>query len=310
MDNVLSTQDNELTRIDSALGDGEMLRELQNSQDMAEQGMMRAKRTQLRLVEAGRQADATSTRHIIRSLVGETSSLLSDRIEGSVGVPGRGKLGECVLRDVCDRLGADAVAFIALRTVFNMVPMLSGAHKHARLSTVGSHVGSSVADEYHWALFEDLNPRHAEQTVERWEREAYRASVRERQARRSIAEEQDLQRLDTKETVSIGICMLDVIREVAPLFQEYTRREGNKTIRCLGVTPYLSSLVERTVRRYEELYTTYMPTLVPPRAWSVSRNLYGGGYWSESVSPYGIMKRVRPSELIDLEAYHKEEKLD
>ena len=310
MSQVLDTTKNIRPRMDSALADGEMLAELQNSQEMAEQGAARARRSQLKLVELGRQADTTSTRHIIKSLIRGVSSLASERIEDGVGVPGRGKLGECVLRDVTDLLGADAVAFTALRTVFNQVPMLSGSHKHAKLTTIGSHVGTAIADEYHWALFEKLNPRLALDMTDRWTRESYRSMVREKHARRAVAQDTDIERLDTKQKVSIGIFMLDVIRETAPLFQEYTRREGHRTIRCLGVTPYMSSLIERTVRRYEELYTTYMPTLVAPRQWSTGNNLYGGGYWSQCVAPYGILKRVKPAELIELEAYHKLEALD
>jgi len=107
--------------------DGAMLHELQNSQRMSEEGTNRAKRQVRRMVELGRQADATPTRHVIRSILRETSSRLMDRLETGVGLPGQHAVGDSHLVTVVDVLGADAVIFTALRTVFNLVPMLSGA---------------------------------------------------------------------------------------------------------------------------------------------------------------------------------------
>jgi hypothetical protein len=92
-----------------------------------------------------------------------------------------------------------------------------------------------------------------------------------KQARKIVRNSDDLDTLDTKAQTQIGVALLDVVRETGPFFVEYTHREGNKTARCIGVTPHLGALIERTVSKFEELYTSYMPTLVPPRAWSTQR---------------------------------------
>lgn len=291
---------------DDSHADGLMLQELRNSQEMSDQGTQRAKRNVLRMVESGRQADTAPTRHVIRSILKEGSSNLMDRIENGVGLPGKARFGETHLLTICDTLGADAVIFTALRTIFNQVPMLSGAHKHAKLSTIANHVGRRVADEYHWQLWADRHHKTAEKIEDTWRREAYRQEVQLKQAREIIRQSEDIDKLDTKAQTQIGVALLDVIRQTGPFFVEYTHREGNKTARCLGVTPHLGALIERTVSKFEELFTSYMPTLVPPRMWSAESNLYGGGYWSQCVAPYGIIKRASAKELIALEQHHKD----
>jgi DNA-directed RNA polymerase len=319
MANVPSTLHDKNQRADNALSDeavpphmfdGPMLAELRNSQAMADEGISRAKRNVQRLVQSGRQADATPTRHVIRSILRECSARLMDRIENGVGIPGRHRVGENHLVLVADTLGADAVIFTALRTIFNLVPMLSGAHKHAKLVTIAAHIGRRVADEYHWQLYANEHHHQAEELEDHWRREAYRVDIQLKQARKIVRNSDDLDTLDTKAQTQIGVALLDVVRETGPFFVEYTHREGNKTARCIGVTPHLGALIERTVSKFEELYTSYMPTLVPPRAWSTEANLYGGGYWSQSVAPYGIIKRSRPKELIALESHHKENPTD
>ena len=286
--------------------DGAMLTELRNSERMAEEGTSRAKRQVQRMVELGRQADATPTRHVIRSILREASSHLADRIENGVGLPGQHAVGDSHLVTVVDVLGADAVMFTALRTVFNLVPMLSGAHKHAKLSTIAAHVGRRVADEYHWSLWSAAHSKTAEQIEDTWRREAYRTEIQIKQARSLVRGDDTLEQLDTKAQTQIGITLLDVIRQTGPFFVEYTHREGHRTSRCLGVTQHMGALIERTVSKFEELFTSYMPTLVHPRMWSVESNLFGGGYWSGSVAPYGIIKRSTPADLIELEKHHKE----
>ena len=290
--------------------DGPMLKEFANAQDMAEQGSRRAKRNLQRLVEAGRKADATPTRHVIRSVLNEFVIRLMERIERGVGLPGKGRLGEVPLRLVIDLLGADAVAYTALQTIFNVVPMLSGEHKHCKISTVAARIGKRVAEEYHWQLWADQNGVEHSEVTDHWRRENYRQHIQLRQAREIIASDDEIVKLDTKAMTQIGVTLLDVARETGPFFTDYTRREGNKTYRCLSATTYMQALLERTVEKFEELYTSYMPTLVAPRQWSTEHNLYGGGYWSGCVAPYGIIKRAKPKELIALEQHHKENRTD
>jgi len=91
------------------------------------------------------------------------------------------------------------------------------------------------------------------------------------------------------EMVQVGTALLDVFRAVTGDIEIITEGSGKGKRDVVQPSLGLLQAVEMTSDHCEALFTTYFPTVIPPRPWSVD-TLETGGYHSHHVTPYPLVK--------------------
>ncbi|WP_421868787.1 DNA-directed RNA polymerase [Pararhizobium sp.] len=91
------------------------------------------------------------------------------------------------------------------------------------------------------------------------------------------------------EMVQVGTALLDVFRAVTGDIEVITEGSGKAKRDIIQPSLGLLQAVEMTSDHCEAMFTTYFPTVIPPKPWS-SETLETGGYHSHHVTPYPLVK--------------------
>jgi DNA-directed RNA polymerase, mitochondrial len=111
------------------------------------------------------------------------------------------------------------------------------------------------------------------------------------------------------ELVQVGLALLDVFKQATGDIEVYSEGVG-KTKRDVVVASLgLLQAVEMISDHCEALFTSYYPTVIPPKAWTPG-SLEHGGYHSMHVSPYPLVKASKREYRQILRKVADEGKLD
>ena len=98
-----------------------------------------------------------------------------------------------------------------------------------------------------------------------------------------------------------GTRMVELFREATGVIEFADLHVGTKRQRKIVVaTPEFVEAIEKRMDHFEALFTMYLPTIIKPRKWE-NHNLFGGGYFTNNVTPYPLVKDSNKPYLEELE---------
>lgn len=99
---------------------------------------------------------------------------------------------------------------------------------------------------------------------------------------------------DKSEMLFVGTALLDIFRASTGDLLVETVGLGKHKRDIVLPSEELRKLVEDGAERAEALFSVFLPTVIPPRDWTPT-NLDMGGYYTENITQYPLVKRSSPA---------------
>jgi len=199
----------------------------------------------------------------------------------------------------------DTMAAIYLRWVINttMTTSQGGKGKHARKTRVVLSATQAIHDELRMRFFAENRKALLKKIVKDFQkRELPRRRRRELMVRTFHQQQLEWQAegWGQSERLNLGLVLLQVLSQTTGVIEEYTQTDGPRTIDCVAFTAEMIEVLADRMDKAANLFTVYYPMVVPPKDWS-NEALIGGGYYTENVQPYRLIKDARIKYLSELE---------
>lgn len=198
----------------------------------------------------------------------------------------------------------EEIAFLALRSCFHILPLYKSSSYQANLptdATISRQIGLRLVDEMFLRSVKNDHP----QLMKKWNAECEERSLDRDRARKFIRRQLrnleiewkfiDETGLEWDEAVQlkVGRLILEVITETTSICYVKTVRLNKKQHKkYVYVTPEFEEYMEKCKELLVGRCQMFLPMVVPPTPWSIEDGLYGGGYKTDHVRRYPMVKRA------------------
>ncbi len=208
----------------------------------------------------------------------------------NAGRAGRKSTASVLLAEVDPFLAA----FLTLRAIFNRVCVYQEGNP-STLTSTAIYAGGLIHDElrlrefdaehHKWSqrIHDDFNKRE----LPRYKREEYMQKVFSKAGLEWSV-------WSKSEMLHVGIALLNVFREVTGDIEIETTGSDKAKRDIIVPSNGLREAIEKNADHCEALFTSYLPTVIPPRDWDID-TLEVGGYHSHNVTPYPLVKGSKKS---------------
>jgi DNA-directed RNA polymerase len=157
-------------------------------------------------------------------------------------------------------------------------------------------------DEEHTKWSQRIHADFAKRELPRYKREEYMQKV-------FAKADMEWAVWSRTEMVHVGMMLLHIFQSVTGDIRIDTVGSG-KAKRDIIVPSFgLSDVIIRMSEHFAAMFTSYYPTVIPPKEWSVD-TLETGGYHSHNVMPYGLVKSAKKGYRQELKALVEAGELD
>lgn len=211
-------------------------------------------------------------------------------LEASKGRAGKRNTAAAKLSSI----DAETAAYLMLKAIFNRVP-IAKATKPTTLTALAIFGAGLIHSELRLREFDkeyrswsrkihgDFNGRE----LPRYKREEYMQQV-------FAKHEMEWELWTKSEMVHVGIALLDRFRECSgDIVFKNIRDASGRTIKIVEPSDGLLHAIETNSERCADLFTLYLPMVVPPVEWD-AETLGTGGYISHNITPYPLVKASKP----------------
>lgn len=275
------------------------------SSDMA---AARFLRKQQQAEDRGDAETSETGRLLVKTLVEKVTEGLSHIcLSSNEGKAGRKNVIADYLTS-CD-LMLEEVSFIALRAVINRV--LVGKNQQYTDVSASVHIANRLVDE----LFLRDFARDNKGLLDKWRKECDQRSLTREKARDFMRKQCrgmhiEWQYTDAKgrqwddETkLKVGRLILEVVLNTTKMIYVRTVQVRPKLRKkFVYITPEFADYLEAAKEFLIDKTAFHLPMVVPPVPWTTETGLYGGGYISDNVRPYPLVKKASAKwldEIID-----------
>ncbi|ESZ33872.1 DNA-directed RNA polymerase [Mesorhizobium sp. L2C067A000] len=180
-------------------------------------------------------------------------------------------------------------AFLALKAIFNKIGVYHEG-KPCGLTSLAIYAGGLIHDELRLREFDEEHHKWSQRIHDDFNKRELPRHKREEYMQKVFAKADLEWSIWTKsDMLLVGLALLNVFKEVTGDIEVETTGSGKAKRDVVKASPGLLLTVEKNSGLCEALFTTYYPTVIPPKDWSVD-TLNVGGYHTHHVSPYPLVK--------------------
>jgi len=264
------------------------------SSDMA---AARFLRKQKQAEDRGDAENSEAGRLVVRTLVEKVTSgleaICNDSAEGKAGR--RNVIADHL--NSCE-LELEEIAFISLRAVINRV--LVGKNQQYTDVSASVHIANRLIDE----LFLRNLSKDNKGLVDKWRKECDQRSLTRDSARTFMRRQCRSMHIEWQYTdakgrtwddeakLKVGRMILEVVLSTTKMIYVRTVQvRSNMRKKFVYITPEFADYLEEAKSFLIDKTAFHLPMVVPPVPWTADTGLYGGGYISEHVRPYPLVKK-------------------
>lgn len=200
-------------------------------------------------------------------------------------------------------------AFLTLKAIFNKV----GVYKPGDPCTLTSltiYAGGLIHDELRLREFDAEYTRLSQRIHDDFDKRELPRHKREEYMQKAFSKVGlDWSIWSKTDMLHVGTALVNVFQGLTNDLEIETTGTGKAKRDIVVASTNLMDAVARSAEYAEALFTAYLPTVVPPVSWS-AENLEVGGYHSQHVSPYPLVKSSKKAYRAILAEIAGEGKLD
>lgn len=243
-------------------------------------------------------------------LIGQYLVPMMDGLKSWLKETNSGKAGR---RNIAGRylteIDSATASYLFLKALLNRV----GAFRKDNPCTYTSlamYAAGLIQDEISLRHFEDEKPHlskkihkdFASRELPRVKREEYMRSVFDKQ-------EMEWNVWTSSEKLHVGSALIDIFQSISGDLVLRTMGKGRGKRLIVNPSEALLAVIENTAASCGSLMTVYAPTIIKPVEWSKD-NLSYGGYFSENITPYFLVKGAKRGYRKLLQSLADDGKLD
>ena len=202
-------------------------------------------------------------------------------------------------------LGAETVAFIVTKAIINLVPMLNaGSRDPITVNRLAFSIAGTCHDEIAIRYFEENNRKLLKKMMMDFNKRDLPRRRRKELIQRTMSKlrlEWEQEGWGDQNRLHFGTKMVDLFRAATGCIEIADTGKGTKAQKkVVKPTQAMLDALAARMEHYEGVFTYYLPMVSQPRSWE-QHNLYGGGYLTNNVSPYPMVKDSNKPYLEELE---------
>lgn len=199
------------------------------------------------------------------------------------------------------------LAYIFIKQLLNIVPMLerSGDNAVAKRTSVALMTTQGIHDELRLCYFAENRGALLKAIMKDFKkRDVNRERRRQLLQRTFKAQQVDwvAEGWGQAERLNLGLVLIDVFRKSTGMIDEVTARDykGRSIVSIQLNEKFGEELLER-MSKVANMFTLFYPTVIPPKSW-VNGELVGGGYYTDNVQPYRLIKGSKAKYTAEMES--------
>ena len=197
------------------------------------------------------------------------------------------------------------MAYIYVKNVLNLIYMLErGKSGVAKRTSVALMCSQGIHDEFRIQYFMDNRKSLLKAILKDFKkRDVNRARRRQLLQRTFKAQQIDwvAEGWGQAERLNLGLVLTDVFRKTTGLIEEITSRDHKgRTQVSLHITKEFNEALLDKMENSSNMFTLFYPTVIPPKEWQ-SGELIGGGYYTDNIQPYRLIKGAKPKYISEME---------
>lgn len=197
------------------------------------------------------------------------------------------------------------MAFIFIKQVTNIVHMLERNRTHtAKRTSVSLMATQAIHDELSIQHFQDNRGALLKAILKDFKKRDVNRSRRRQLLQRTFKAQQVTwvkEGWGQAERLNLGIVLLDVFRKSTGMVEEvtsYDHKGHTQVVIC--VEPLFAEALLDKMDGVAAMFSVYYPTVIPPKQWE-NGELIGGGYYTDNVHPYRLIKGSKPKYIAEME---------
>jgi DNA-directed RNA polymerase len=203
------------------------------------------------------------------------------------------------------------LAFIFVKQLMNIVPMLersgSDYEQVAKRTSVALMTTQGIHDELRIQHFMDNRKALLQAILKDFKKRDLNRERRRQLLQRTFKTQQIdwvAEGWGQAERLNLGLVLLDVFRKSTGMIEEVSRwaKNGKSVVSIVSIqiNPEFSAAMMDRMGKVANMFTLFYPTVIPPKQW-VNGELVGGGYYTENVTPYRLIKNSKPKYMAEME---------
>ena len=243
-----------------------------------------------------------------RGIVNHLEQAMTDAVQEFVDQASTGGAGRRHLAvKMVEELGIEETAFLATKAIVNRVPMSRGG-KDGGIGITVQRLAYAIAgmchDELRLRYFSDNYRPLMRKLMEDFDKRDMPRKRRKEMIQRQFSRLQ----LDwmqegwgDQNRLHLGVKLIELFRlATGTIYVQDVRAGTTRQRKVILPTPEMLEAVQKRMDHYEALFTVYLPMVVPPKKWE-NHNLFGGGYLTQNVTPYPLVKDSNSAYLEEIE---------
>ena len=255
-------------------------------------------------VRTGNFGGTHTGRNVLNFLVQDFLEGIEDYMAGKANQPRRRPRAYIMLNQFNDNR---ATAYLFLKYVLDTIVTLQSRHQYmytAKRTAVLLAATEAMHDEMRLRYFRDNATKLMKRIAKDHKERNLPRTRRRTLMQREFAKQQMDWRAEgwgQRERIQLGLTLMDILVDRTGFIIEHSGYDHRgKTVVSYSIHPdYVEQLTERMAKS-ADAFTLYYPTVIPPRPWKQGQ-LRGGGYYTDNVRPYPMIKRVPSKFLSELE---------
>jgi len=270
--------------------------------DMRDMTISRFHRRHNNAFERGEFSDST----VGKGITSHLEQAMLDAVHAFHTEANSGKAGRRhVSVKMIDDIGMSEVAFLTTKAVVNTLRMTGTRHGTGiTVQRLAFTIAGMAHDELALRYFQENQRSLLKAMLKDFDKRDMPRRRRKELIQRTMSKHQLEWAQDgwgEQNRLHFGTRMIELFRNATGCIEFADLHVGTRRQRKIVVaTPELVEKVQSRMDHYEALFTMYLPTVIPPRKWE-NHNLFGGGYYTNNVSPYPLVKDSKKPYLEELE---------
>lgn len=253
--------------------------------------------------ERGEFAETHAGRNTLKFMLGPFTDGVEAWVASVDAAPGKLAHAAVLIKDFDD---VPTMSYIFLKHIISMVlhPTSSGRAKQARKTKTILAAVQAIHDEHRMRYFE----KNRKALLKRIVKDFNERDLPRRRRRELMMKQFQRQKLewvatgwDVASRTKLGVVLFEILKTTTGIVEEYQIFERKKPINCAAFTEEFVERIRANMEEAADFFTVYYPTVMPPRPWKAD-NLVSGGYWTDNVAPYPLVKDAKVQYISDLEA--------
>jgi DNA-directed RNA polymerase, mitochondrial len=259
-----------MTTIDTTIIDHPLFeRQVELEQEMRTAGVTRFRKGIEKAMEKGAMAGTQA----VNRLVVKSHEAMVEALNEFIGKAKGGKAGRRHTSVAfIDKLDVDSVANITARVILDEIARKSSLTKAAIA------IGSMLENEVNSRLFAEAMPK----AFDKFHEKAKRENLEKRRWSHLLFPARllgcELEEWSTRDQMLVGMKLVELFQEATGLVDiKLIKTESKSTMYIIEANEMTMKWMEEENKRLEHLFPVYMPTIVPPKAWT---SPFDGGYYT------------------------------